>query len=324
MYLSPKRLRAGSKVAIVAPASTFSTEDLGAGVDLLREMGLEPVMGPCVKNLKTSIFNSASVSARVEELNWAFSSPSISAVFCVRGGVGSAALLPYLDYDVIKRSRKPFVGKSDITSLSMAILEKSNLVTFNGRAASCRSDKGSIIFDSDCESVRLTLQLLMSDKPWNSAPFSINSHFPRTVSPGRARGYAIGGNCDTFVHLLGTDYFPTTTPAILFLEDNSISSVELSRMLIHMRLAGVLDRVEGVVIGEFMNLPKKNGMGDDAATLEEVIIDHFGQGQPCAMGYSFSHGTYTSPIPMGAMCTLDADSGTVNFDFQMASPGVST
>lgn len=314
-------MRAGSNVAIVAPAATFSTEELAAGVDIVREAGLNPVLGPCVKNLKTSIFQAASVQDRAAELNWAFSSPHVSAVLCVRGGVGSAALLPYLDYDVIRRTQKPFVGKSDITSLSMGILEKSNLVTINGRGASCRRDKGVNVFDADCESVRLTLQLLMSDQAWGQRPFKFNSHFPRTVSPGVASGYAIGGNCETFVHLLGTDYFPTTSPAILFLEDTSTSAVQLSRLLIHMRLAGFLDRVEGIVIGEFANPPHKNGFGSDSATIEEIIMEHFSDGPPCAMGFSFSHGTHTSPIPMGAPCRLDADAGIVSFDFQMASAG---
>lgn len=323
MYLSPKRLRSGSNVAIIAPASTFSTEDLGAGLDVIREMGLNPILGPCVKNLKTSIFHAASVQDRVNELHWAFSSKHISAIFCVRGGVGSAALLPFLDFDLIKKSQKPFVGKSDITSLSMAMLEHSKLITINGRAASCRTDKGMSTMNSDYESIRHTLRLLMTDQPWGNKPFKINNHFPRTVSPGVAKGYAIGGNCDTFVHLLGTNYFPTTLPAILFLEDTNVSAVELSRMLIHLRLAGVFDRVEGIVIGELANPPHKNGTGDDRATIEEVIMENFGLGKPCAMGFSFSHGLYTSPIPMGAKCVFDATNGTVNFDFQMSS-GIST
>ena len=100
MYNAPKRVRAGSNVAIVAPSASFLSNELSAGLDVIRECGLNPVLGPCVKNLRTKIHNSGSVKERVEELNWAFSNPDISAVFAVRGGEGAAALLPYLDYEI--------------------------------------------------------------------------------------------------------------------------------------------------------------------------------------------------------------------------------
>ena len=159
----------------------------------------------------------------------------------------------------------------------------------------------------------------MSDQFWYDRPFEINELQPRIVSPGKAEGIAVGGNCDTFVHLIGTNYFPNVENVILFLEDLKVSSMELSRMLLHLKLAGVLDRLAGVVLGEFFDPPKKIGYGTDAATLEEVIMQYFENGPPCIYGVSFSHGKYACPIPLGAKCTLDADNCTVNFNFKMSS-----
>ena len=315
MYITPKRIRSGSRVAIVAPASTFSTEELHAGLDIIRESGLEPVIGPCVKNLNTSIYRSAPVQERVQELSWAFSSPDIAAVIAVRGGEGSAAVLPFLDYDLIRKSRKPFLGKSDITAISMGILAKSGLININGRGASIKiGDYRKNFFDMNCQALRDTLTLLMSDQSWGSKPFLKNQHFPRTVSSGMAHGKAVGGNCDTFSHLLGTDFLPDLSGAILFLEDVNKSPVELSRLFLHMKLAGVLRSVSGVVLGEFVDTNPKKRFKEE---IEDVILEYFSVGPPCMYGVSFSHGSYTCPIPMGADCTMDADTGSILFDFMM-------
>ena len=315
MILYPKRVRAGSKVAIVAPSATFSTEELAAGLDLVRESGLEPVIGPCVKNLKTvGLYRSASPQERAEELNWAFSNPNITAVIAVRGGEGAAAVLPYLDFDVIKKSQKPFLGKSDNTSISMGLLAKSGLASINGRGCGVRCNKGNDIFESDCESFKLALDLMMSDMPWGTKPLKVNQHFARTVCPGRARGVAIGGNSDTFSRLIGTDYMPPVENAILFLEDVDETVYSLSRIFLHLKLTGILSRISGVVLGEFVDSDSER---KHKHKFEEVIKEYFDCGPPCMYGVSFSHGAYTCPIPMGAVCTIDADRGALNFEFQM-------
>lgn len=317
MYLSPKRVKQGSRVAVVAPASAFSPEELLVGLDIIKECGLIPILGPCVKNVKTFSAHSATVQERAEELNWAFSDPHTMAVICAIGGEGSAALLPYLDYDRIKTSRKAFLGKSDLTSISCGILEKSGLITINGKTPSIHVDKSPQAFDNECESFKRTLQLLMSDQPWGDSPFSNNKFLPRTVSHGHTQGIAVGGNCDTFSRLLGTDFFPNVDGAILFLEDVHKTGTSLSRQFLQLKLAGVFERVNGIVLGEFAEVPES--YEKRPRIIDEVITEYFSNGPPCVYGYTFSHGDIVSPIPIGAMCHLDADDGHVSFDFRMAS-----
>jgi len=317
MILSPRRLRSGSKVAIVAPSSPFLSEEVQAGIDIIRECGLEPVLGPCVKSLKTAKLHAASVKDRVDELNWAFSHSNISGVIAAVGGEGSAALLPYLDYKTIRASRKVFLGMSDLTSINTALLTKAGLISINGQTPSIRLDKGQKILDDDAESFKLTLELLKSDQAWGGRPFHFNPHFPRTVSPGRASGIVIGGNLDTFVHLAGTQYMPSFDGSILFIEDVHKGGEVISRELLHLRLLGALAQVAGVVIGEFEDVPKK--IESKIPAIEDVVLEFFSHGAPCSMGYSFSHGPLTSPIPIGARCSMDADTGDVSFDFCMSS-----
>jgi len=316
MNIIPRKLRRGSKVALVAPASPFKTNEIVDGMDIMREMGLFPILGPCVRNLRSDNIHSASVKDRVEELNWAFKDPSISGVIAVCGGMGSAALLPYLDYDAIRNSRKPFLGSSDITALNNGIFAKAGLINFNGQGPNIRQDKGESIRTSDAESFKFCLGLLMSDEPWGTTPMEFNEFFPRTVSPGKSTGISIGGNADTFVHLIGTPFLPEMSNTILFLEDIHKSGEVLGREFLHLQLAGILRQINGVVLGEFADIPKR--LGDREPSIENVLEEYFSMGSPCSYGYSFSHGAFTSIIPIGAPCSLDADAGTVEFNFTMA------
>lgn len=316
MYIAPKRLRSGSRVAIVAPSGPVVPDEVLAGIDVIRECGLEPVLGPCVKNLKTTSSHAGSIKDRVEELNWAFSHPKLSGVIGAAGGEGSAALLPYLDYDVIRASRKPFVGMSDLTAINSGILTKSGLISVNGQTPSIRLDKGKKIQDSDTESFRWTLELLKSDQVWGSRPFKNNPYFPRTVSPGKSCGPALGGNLDTFVHLIGTQYFPSLDGAVLFVEDVHKDGAVISRELLHLQLCGALSELSAVVIGEFEDAPKKTE--SKVPSIEDAVLEYFSRGAPCTLGYPFSHGPVTGPIPIGAQCHVDADAGEVYFDYCMS------
>lgn len=317
MIVAPKRLRSGSKVAIVAPSGPVVSDEVQAGLDIIKECGLVPVLGPCVKNLKNGLFHAASIRERAEELNWAFSNPNIGAVISVQGGEGSAALLPYLDYKLIRASRKAFLGISDLTSINTGILTKAGLISFCGQTPSIRLDKGRKMYERDCESMKLTLELLKSDQPWGDRPFQFNPYFPRTVSSGVANGIAIGGNLETFVHLVGTDYFPNHDGAIFFVEDVHKGALDISRSLLHLQLIGFFKRISGIVIGEFEDEPQH--VEPRIPSIDNILIDQLSNGPPCTYGYSFSHGPLTSPIPIGARCRMDADTGEVSFDFCMST-----
>lgn len=301
----------GNRVAIVAPSSPFNAHELQDGLDTISAMGLVPVLGPNVKNLRVRTIHSASAQERAEELMWAFTHPDIHALLCVRGGYGSAEVLPLLDYDAICASRKVFIGKSDATALTNGIYAKCGLASICGRTASIRDEYA----DTDIQSLESTLKLCMTHAPWGEEPFSDSNITPRTVSPGSAAGPAIGGNLETLCTLLGTEYFPNPTGAILFIEDVHKGGTSIARKLLHLKMTGVLNEVAGIVIGEFSDVPKKTSPEDPS--IEDVILEYLTGGAPCVYGYSFSHGEYTCPIPIGAQVNLDADARRVSFQFSM-------
>lgn len=316
MYLSPKRLKRGDRVAIVAPASPFKTDELVAGLDVIKSVGLEPVLGPNVRNMRMADIHAATAMQRVDELMWAFTDPNIAGVITALGGFGSSETLPYLDYGQIRASRRVLLGLSDITALNNGLLVGAGLISINGQYPAIRLDQGPTIRKLDCESLEFALQLMMSDQAWVDRPFAVNQYIPRTVSPGQARGHAVGCNLETFCCLLGTPFFPDVQGAILFIEDVHKDGETVARLLSHLQLAGVFDKVAGVVVGEFAEVPQKTN--SDVPSIEDVVRHYLADGVPCIYGMSFSHGEWTIPIPIGADCQMDADTGDVSFQFTMA------
>lgn len=316
MTVIPRKLRRGSKVALIAPSSPFNPKEVMEGMDIMKEEGLVPVLGPCVKNLKSNNIHAAPVQDKIHEINWAFSDPNIDGIIAVCGGAGSAALLPYLDYNVIRKTRKPFLGMSDIVALNNGIYAKTGLINFVGQTPSIRVDKGNHIRNSDSESFRTTLKMLMSNERWGDKPFSSNESFPRTLCPGSSSGIAVGGNMDTFVHLIGTPYLPEMSNKILFLEDVHKSGTLVGRQFIHLQLSGIMSQLNAIVLGEFSEIPKRDD--DRTPSVETAIKEYCSSGPPCTYGYPFSHGPYTAPIPIGANCFVDATEGIVEFDFAMS------
>lgn len=311
MIVTPKRLMPGNRIAVVAPSSPFDARELQDGLDTISSLGLVPVLGPNVRNLKVTTIHAAPVEDRAKELMWAFTAPDIHGVLCVKGGYGAAEVLDLLNFEAIRASRRVFIGKSDTTSVINGILAKAGLASVLGRTPSIREEH----MDTDIESLEHELKLCMSAAPWGEQPFRISDVMPRTVRPGTAAGISIGGNLETFCTLLGTDYVPNLDGSILFIEDVHKGGISIARKLLHLKMAGVLDRIGGVVIGEFCDVPDKSAFAEPA--IEEVILEYLGDGVPCVYGFSFSHGTYTCPIPIGAYTILDADNRTVSFDFTM-------
>ena len=313
MPISPKRIKPGNRVAIVAPSSPFNPLELQEGLDLISSLGLIPVLGPNVKNLHVKSMHSASVDLRVQELMWAFTAPDISAVICAVGGFGCAELLPYLDYKKIAKSRRVFISMSDGTALNNGILNKSGLINFNAQTPSIRLDKGKSIYQSDSESLIHVLRLCMSSNKWDDSPFDNNRILTRTINSGISSGIAIGGNLDTFTNLLATEFIPPPTGSILFIEDVHKGATTIARMLLHLKLSGFLSNLNGIVVGEFTDVPQKKD--ERESSIEDVLLEYLDGNIPVVYGMSFSHGPYTSPIPIGATTLLDASNGTVKFDF---------
>jgi muramoyltetrapeptide carboxypeptidase len=128
------------------------------------------------------------------------------------------------------------------------------------------------------------------------------------LRPGRAEGPLVGGNLTLLQCLLGTRHFPDLDGAILFLEDVHEELYRVDRMLAHLRMAGALDRLAGVAVGQFTELERRGA--DGAMGFDEVLATYFlPLGVPVAHGFPIGHVDDQWTIPIGVRARLDAGAG---------------
>ena len=128
--LKPRALAPGDRLAVVAPASNCLREEFDRGIAEIRRLGFEPVYDDSVFARQAFVAGPAAVRAAAIQKAWR--DPSIAGIIGVRGGYGSAQLLPLLDPADARRSPKPFIGYSDLTALLLFLTGACEIVSFHG------------------------------------------------------------------------------------------------------------------------------------------------------------------------------------------------
>jgi muramoyltetrapeptide carboxypeptidase len=309
--LKPKRLKAGDSVILVAPASaTFETVDVDIAKESLEALGFKARSGAHM--LDRHGYLAGADKARAEDINNAFADTSVAAVHAIRGGWGSARLLPYLDFETIRRNPKVIIGFSDVTALLLSIHAKTGLVTFHGPIGLGRWDSYSLDYYKrvvmDGELVTYTNKQGIS--PDRNALTQVE-YRTRTITPGKARGRLLGGNLTVLTTILGSPFLPDWDGCIFFCEDVHEDLYRIDRMLTQLRLAGVLSKIAGFVFGGCSQC----GPGDGnygALTLEEIFADHIKPlGVPAWQGAMIGHGQPQWTLPEGIEVEIDALAGTI-------------
>ena len=307
--VKPPALRPGSTLAILSPSGTPKLELVQQGIDRLHALGYKTVLGQHALD-HGPLYYAGTLEHRLADLHAAFADPAIDAILCTRGGWGSAELLPCLDAALIRANPKPFIGYSDHTSLHLWLHTHANLVTFHGPmvAADFSREDGT-----DLASWQRSLHLISGEgsNPALSATFTPWQLGPeaglRTLRPGRASGILTGGCLAIYAEALATPYAPrpatADTPSILFLEDIGTKPYQWDRMLLHLRYAGLLEHVTGIVFGDMRQCVSP----DQEAFLDQAILhalrDFPG---PIAIGLRSGHvAAQNITLPLGVSTTLD-------------------
>ena len=233
----------------------------------------------------------------------------------IRGGWGSSRVLPFLDFDAIRRNPKILLGYSDITALHMSIQAKTGLVTFHGPNGMGRWDEFSVnwvkrvLFDGEA----VTLE-----NAHDKGEFLVQTeNRVQTITPGTARGRMLGGNLTVLTAIMGSPYVPDFEDAILFAEDVGEDIYRIDRMLTTLKLAGVLDRIRGFVWGTCSECMPGEGFG--ALTFEEVFADHIAPLKiPAWQGAMIGHRIPQFTIAEGIQVEIDATAGRI----RMLEPAV--
>jgi len=240
-----------------------------------------------------------------------FRDKDVDAVFAIRGGYGSMHLLDHIDYDLIHRNPKIFLGYSDITAMHLAINRHARMVTFHGPIALSRfTDYTQKYFRKALFEVQPIGKVTNPPESNELRP----SHTLRTIKPGIATGPLTGGNLTLISNTMGTPYEIETGGKVLFLEDVDEEPYSIDRMLTHLRLAGKFDGVAGVIFGECQDCRAKDFKPSTTIPygLGEVLDNILGNLKvPVLYGLTIGHTDDQLTLPLGVVATLDASSGTL-------------
>ena len=291
----PRAVRPGDRLAIVAPASPFDRGEFDAGIEEVRRLGFEPVFDERVFARRGFVAGAPGLRARA--LREALTDPSIAGVLCVRGGYGSVQVLPWLDPREIAAARKPIVGYSDITSLLVFITGHAGLVAFHGPTVAGRLGRGERGYD------RATfLAALCKATPMGE----VGSRSLRTVKPGEAAGPLFGGTLTQLLASLATPFaFDPPDEHVLFLDEVNERPYRLDRMLVQLRLSGLLARASAVIFGELPGCDEPGGTPTAWSVIEDALADFAG---PIVTGLPSGHTTGAAlTLPLGVQTRVVAD-----------------
>jgi muramoyltetrapeptide carboxypeptidase len=294
MTIKPPRLSAGDTVGIVTLGSPRDAYSINVGIQTLESMGFSVITGKYVYS--ASGYLAASPQERASDLMSMFLNPVVKAIIPVRGGVGVADLLPYLDYPAINSNPKIITGYSDITVLLNVLYQMSDMITFHSL----------LLIDFNQRTPAYNYDQFFAATSVAAPRRLENPSFMPMISriPGNVTGAVVGGNLTSFMDTLGTPYEIDTRGRIVLIEETHESVSHTYRRIRHLINAGKFEDCIGILVGECSNCEDSYGK-----TYEDLINDVIVPlGKPLMTNLASGHGYYKLAIPIGALVNMNANS----------------
>jgi muramoyltetrapeptide carboxypeptidase len=258
--IQPPYLKSGDTVAIVAPSGILKNRnaEVQQAVVLLKSWGLNAIIGKHVFSQADHF--AGTDNERCEDFQNALDDPTISAIWCARGGYGTVRILDKLDYTKFKAHPKWIIGYSDITALHNQVHNEGYQSLHALMCVSLTKDLEDIK-----ESVA-TFKSTIFGKPVN---YTLEgSTYNRE---GEARGQLVGGNLSVLHTMLGSKTSIDMSGKILFIEDIGEYKYHIDRMLQSLKRAGYFENCRGVIVGDISKVRKNTTLW--GSSVEQLILD---------------------------------------------------
>jgi len=292
------------KIGITAPAFPPDAEKLRKGIEYLLGLGYEIDLGDSLTEAHG--FFAGSDSLRINELQRMFADPEIAAIICARGGWGTLRLLDKLDYELIRSNAKVLVGYSDITTLQLAVWQKTGMPSFSGPMVAVEMGSGILPFTAD----HFWGQI---NNPENEYRLSLDELKTEIWQSGSAEGILLGGCLSMVAHQLGTPFSPNYEGNILFLEDVGEEPYKIDRYLAQLRQAGVFKQIAGLILCDFLDCEDSNVLRKNIP-VNAVLKEYFSETNfPVIAGFPYGHGMKKVTMPIGVHASLDTAEQTLTF-----------
>jgi muramoyltetrapeptide carboxypeptidase len=293
-------------VGIVAPASPWENRsELLRAVAGLEAWGLQVKLGRHVNDRHG--YMAGRDADRAADLHAMLADPEVRAVVCLQGGYGMPRLIRFLDEATFAANPKAICGYSDLTTLHLAAERFGNVISFysNGAAGVGAPE----VSEASKESLR---RALFSDESYGRIGPNPDDPYVRAIVGGRATGRLGGGCIGLLASAIGTRLQPDLRGRIVILEEIQQEGYVLDGTLTHLLNAGVLEGVAGIVVADI-----KTTWSESIAELstEDIVEELLAPlGVPLIFGLPIGHGKHHFTVPLGALATLDADSGALVVD----------
>ncbi|CAH6783363.1 putative carboxypeptidase VC_A0337 [Vibrio chagasii] len=328
----PKAVNIGDKIGFFSPSSpatVFAPNRFARAKNYLESKGFTLVEGTLTG--KSDGYRSGSIQARAEELNQLIRDPEVRCIMSTIGGNNSNSLLPYIDYEALKKDPKIIIGYSDVTALLLAIHAQTGLVTFYGPALVASFGEFPPLVDQTfqsfsellCESTsqhQYTMPKVWTDikHDWetqNSAKPVYNNEW-KFIGAGKANGRVIGGNLSTMAGIWGSQYMPEILDGDILLIEDSLKGIEtVERSFAHLLACGVFDKVGAIILGKHELFDNKGTGRTPLDVLLEVLN---GKNVPILYGFDSCHTHPMLVTPLGVQGSIDFDNQT----FELQGPWV--
>jgi muramoyltetrapeptide carboxypeptidase len=258
--IQPPYLKTGDTVAIVAPSGILKerTGEIEQAVALLNSWGLKVVIGKHVFNQDNHF--AGTDDERCEDFQKALDDPTISAIWCARGGYGTVRILDKLNFSKFKKHPKWLIGYSDITALHNQL----NIEGFESiHAMMCTS------LSDDISEIDETVSTFKDAIFGGSLSYTLKgSNYNRI---GKVIAPLVGGNLTMLHTMLGSKTSIDLSGKILFIEEIGEYAYHIDRMLQSLKRAGYFDYCKGVIVGDITKVRKNTTPW--GTSVEQLILD---------------------------------------------------
>ncbi|MCB0539907.1 MAG: LD-carboxypeptidase [Bacteroidetes bacterium] len=298
-------------VNLGAPEPLNFKDKFEKGLDFLKSQGHKIVLAENVF-LDDGFFNGGTPSEQAEGLHSILKNDEVDFVICAGGGVVSSNILPFLDFALIKKAHKAILGMSIVSGILNSISHSTGLTTFHGPVIiwNFGDDNGigeysynSIKDVTNSRNKKHTYSARNSDVKWE------------VLREGKGTGKLFGGNLGVIQRLIATKFEPQLDGSILFIEDCFKNYSLIAEMLLHFKNSGRLSKLQGLVVGEFLecnagNLKDKKTLGD--IVLEICKDFNF----PILNKVELGHTAEKMTLPIGGTANLNLSSSDNEFSVE--------
>ena len=289
--LKPPALIKGDKIGLVAPARKIKPDEIDKAIEIIESQGFVPVYD---ENLfATENQFAGSDQLRTSIIQQMLDDTEIKAIFCVRGGYGSVRIIDLLNFESFKKHPKWFVGYSDVTVFHSHINKNLDVQTLHASMPINFPENTALALNGLFEVLK------------GESPVYITEINPMNKK-GITEGILTGGNLSVLYSLMGSGSFPDMENKILFIEDLDEYLYHIDRMMMGLKRAGMLDKLNGLIIGGMTDMNDNEVPFGKTAyeTIKEAVAAY---DYPVCFGFPAGHFNNNRPLIMGAKVKLDVN-----------------